>query len=192
MKARQFESLLVTLSGLSAGELNQRTRPLWERNLIPYGPRGLGAPEIEPLHAALMILTMVSKRATDSGSVMARAMDLKAVERPGAEIMRGHALATLLASAMVKGSSLLQRLEVSVDGAMAWATCQIDARVVRVLFCEPDIAKFVKRYPNTYDAQGSSLCAHWLVIGPGFIDQAMIELSEAEDARASYAPEPNK
>jgi hypothetical protein len=178
--------MLIRFSGYQPAEIDQRTRPLREKNLIPQGARGVHAPSIEPLHAALMVLAMVSRRATDAGAVLARAMDLKSVPRPSGQFPQ-QSLATVLAGGFVMGGDFLKRLEVSCDGAIAWATCTVNGDTSRILFCEDDVVAFVEKFPDTYDAQGEGGCGHRFVIGRGLIDQIALDLRE--DVAAGYAAE---
>ena len=149
MITRKLEKLLVLLSGYQPGEVDQRIRPLRERDLIPSGPRGLNAPDLEPLHAALVLLTMVARRATDAGKTAMRAMDLKAVPRGDCAVTAETALLPVIAAGLVAGSAFLQRVEIFCDGSLAWISIRENGEVKSVLFSnDQNIAKFVADFPR--------------------------------------------
>lgn len=186
MITRELERILTFHSRYQPGEIDTRTRPLREHNLIPSGPRGVNAPDLEPLHAALVVLTMVSRRAADSGAVVMRAMDLKMVPRAGCNLDKPTTLAVMLAAGISAGSSLLKRMEITCDGEMAWATIIVDDAPVTLLFTDdPKVQEWVQCYPETYDAQGASYCGHRFVINGALIDQIKLEMED--DAPAGYA-----
>lgn len=187
MIARDLEALLASHSGYQRGEIDQRVRPLRDHNLIPYGPRGPNAPAMEPLHAALIVLTMVSRRAASSGEIAMRAMDLQLVPRPAFSLDGSQRLAAVLATGLSIGSSFLHRVEISSDGSLAWVTVVEKRKPVTFLFCDDaKMIQWVAEHPDTYEAQGGSLCNHRFVMSAAVIDQIKIGLDVGEDS-AGYA-----
>jgi hypothetical protein len=187
MNTRDLERLLVRYSGYQPGEIDQRTRPLREHSLIPSGPRGVNAPDLEPLHAALVVLTMVSRRANEGGSTAMRAMNLKLAPRAGCRL-DSMDLATMLAGGLTMGSAFLQRLEIACDGSMAWATIIEGRKTFRIFFTdEIRVARALKDDPSIYDATGGTYAGHWFIITGAIIDQILIEMKKTEPRPASYA-----
>ena len=183
MIARDLEQLLTMHSGYQPGEIDQRLRPLRDHNLIPYGPRGPNAPQMQPLHAALIVLTMVSRRAAAAGEIARRAMDLQLVPRKGVALDGSHRFAAFLATGLKVGSSWMQRIEVSCDGSLAWATVVDKRKRVTLLFCDDKkMMEWVAENPETYDAQGGSLCNHRFVMSAAVIDAIMLNLTEEQPA----------
>lgn len=186
MIMRELEAMLTLHSGYQPGEIDQRMRPLREHNLVPHGPRGRGAFHIEPLHACLGLLTMVSRRATDAGAVAMRAMDLKLVPRAGVDIAANTTLPVLLAAGIQAGG-IIKRIEIFCDGSMAWATMAIGKKTATVLLTDDrKVAAFVKAHPETYDAQGRHYCGHRMAFAGEFLDVIRLAMTE-EDAGAGYA-----
>lgn len=74
MRSRQLQELLARELGRPLGEIDKRCRGLRSDGLIESGPRGLGAPDLSPEDAALHLLSMVSRRATDALDVARKAM----------------------------------------------------------------------------------------------------------------------
>lgn len=188
MIARDLEELLTRHSGYQRGEIDQRVRPLREHNLIPYGPRGPNAPAMLSLHAALIVLTMVSRRAASSGEIAVRAMDLQLVPRPGMALAGDHRLASIIAVGFQEGSGFLRRIEISCDGSLAWATVVDDGEPVTFLFCDDKkMTDWVAENPDTYDAQGGSLCNHRFVMSAAVIDQIKVGLEKNDSSSTAYS-----
>jgi hypothetical protein len=185
MNTRDLERILVRYSGYQPGEIDQRTRPLRDHSLIPSGPRGVNAPDLEPLHAALVVLTMVSRRATEAGATAMRAMELKPAPRPGCRLDALN-LAVTLAMGLTKGSAFLRRLEIACDGSMAWATIAHGRKVFRLFFTDDDrVLQALEDDPSVYDATGGTYAGHWFIINGAIIDQILIAIGDND--RAGYA-----
>jgi hypothetical protein len=191
MIARDLERLLTFHSGYQAGEVDQRTRPLRGHNLIPHGPRGVNALDLEPLHAALMVLTMVSRRAADAGEVAMRAMDLELVPRRGFPL-DATALAVHLAAGIVAGSGLLRRMDIACDGSIAWAEIVVKGKAHRVFFTDdPKVKRAVADDPSTYEATGGTYAGHWFILTGAVLDQITLKMAKAS-AAASAAAKPKR
>ena len=188
MITRELELMLANFSGYQRGEIEQRIRPLRDRNLIPSGPRGVNAPDLEPLHAALVLLTMVARRATDAGAVAMRAMDLKSVSRDGCALQGGTSLLPVISTALAGAIGYVERVEILCDGSLAWVTINEDGTAKRVLFT--DDAKMRRRIssnPDVYDRQGAMFCGHRLVLTEAILEQVALDL--VDDTPAGYAKE---
>lgn len=185
MITREVEARLTALSGYQPGEIDQRTRPLRQHDLIPHGPRGINAPDLGPHHIALVILCMVARRAADGGPVAMRAMDLVYAPRPGCPLDTPMALAVAIGTAVTYGSAFCRRLEVACDGSLAWLEVVIEGAPYRLLFVEPDVAATIARHPMDYDATGAATCRHWFVMGPGAIDDIHIHAQAIDASPAS-------
>lgn len=182
--AREIEAFLAERSGYQPGEIDQRIRQL-RHSLIPSGPRGLNAPHLEPLHVAICLLAMVSRRATDAAKVAMRAMELKSVPRPGIGIAElALALAPALAAGVIRGSDMIRRVEITCDGTMAWVTL---ADGGTLFFCDDKkLTKAIEKDPSKYEAAGSHYCGHRFVLTGAIFDQLRAEMSEGR-VPAKYA-----
>ena len=100
MRAREFERELSSLSFWSESEIAQCTRYLRGAGLLPIGGRGLNAPDIEPKHAALILIGLAAaRRAAD----VDKAVEIYGSMPPVGEAFAGaatfaEALASILAS----------------------------------------------------------------------------------------------
>lgn len=189
MKAREFHALLANLTGATLGEIDQRTRYLRDHDLIATGPRGLGAPDLKPIEAALMLLSLVSRRAADAGPIMARAMDLTAIVPPDLRewpLEDTTALATVLMAGLSRAETMFDRIEIMADGSMAWVDFALSDFRRRVLFTDEErVRSWVAEFPDTYDSQGVTVLGHRLVITGAVVAQIALEL--ADDGEAGYA-----
>jgi hypothetical protein len=180
MKPREAQAFLVRHTGYTAGEIDQRMRPLRNRKLIASGPRGLGALELEPLEAALMLLSLVSRRGADAGPIMARAMDLEAVTPPDAgkwPLADVGPLAPILAAALTGRALIFDRIEILCDGSMAWVDFSLPNYKRRVLFTDDaKVSEWVAEFPDAYDAQGAMALEHRMVITGDLVKQFALEL----------------
>lgn len=182
---RQLQVLISRFAACQPGEVDQRTRHLYEKNLIPQGPRGTAAPRMQPLHASLMLLCMVSRRASDAAAIMVRVMDLQAVVPAGSNsaIADGMRLAPTLAARLLENGPKFDRVEILGDGSLAWA----ELNGQRILFTDDDqIRSDALESPSSYAATGSMYCGHRLVITAGLAAQIALELAE-HDSRAGFA-----
>lgn len=189
MKARELHALLANISGSTLGEIDQRTRYLRDHELIATGPRGVGAPDLKPLEAALMLLSLASRRAADAGPVMARAMNLTLVVPPELSewpLGETKALAPVIAAGLSKAEPVFDRVEVLADGSMAWVDFALSDFRRRVLFTDDDrVRNWIAEFPDTYDAQGITVLGHRLVISGAIVAQIALEL--ADDRAGGYA-----
>ena len=193
MNLRSLEKILASRTGYSASEIDQRMRPLRELGMVPHGPRGPAAPHIEHIHAAIALLSLAARRATDVGPVVAKAIKMKAVPRAGLlpfdqdEI----ALVTAIASTLA-GATIVERVEILPDASLAWVTFGGDGLTQRVLFtADKKTSDWVEEFPDTYDAQGEAYCGHRLVLTRAFLEQLALELADDEKA-AGWMPEREK
>lgn len=183
MIARELEAKLALYSGYQPGEIDQRFRSLRERDLIPYGPRGRHAPHLTPLHAALCLLTMVSRRAADAGPVMLRAMELPQVPNPLDMDLGMKQLAPAVMFALTpEGSQIVHRIEITTAGDMAWVEFVVEGQCQRVLFTDvPEVHQGVAD-GLPYDNQGGAFCGHKLVLESAFLQQIAMALAEDVEA----------
>ncbi len=186
MKPRGAQAFLVRHTGYSEGEIDQRMRPLRERKLIASGPRGLGALDLQPLEAALMVLSLVSRRSADAGFVTARAMDLKAVIPPdvaNTPLAEVGPLASVLAAGLTGRATIFDRMEILCDGSMAWVDFSLDGHKRRVLFTDdPNVTEWVAEFPDTYDAQGATALSHRMVVTGDLVAQFALSLNDKDTA----------
>jgi len=99
MRAREFERSLEVMSPWRASEIDQRMRGLREAGLLPVGGRGLNAPDIEPEHAAAILVSLAAtERAADAAEAVRAysAMLLVAGKRFGETPSFGESLAAIL------------------------------------------------------------------------------------------------
>lgn len=194
MRAGELQRFLTEMSGYQPGEIDQRIRPLRGHDLIPHGPRGFGAPELEPDHVAMCLLSMVSRRASDAGPVAIRAAALGMVGREGTASFGppGTALRIFLASGLGSGSSSLRRVEVRSDGGLAWLEACADNGVWhRLLFTDnSEMVRHVARFPEAYDAQGGSHCGHWLILRGALFDQLILEMASNDESDSGWGVPP--
>jgi len=182
MNSKQLERLLTRLSGYAPGEIDQRMRPLRAHELIPHGPVGRHAPDLEPLHVALCLLALVARRASDAGPTLVRAMSLRCIPHPEALDVKFEELAPAIAIAVALGPSVVRRIEVAADGRMAW----LDAFDRRFHFTDnPAAFDQVALHPESYDTQGASYLGHAIVFGTGAIERIHDEATD--DTEAGYA-----
>lgn len=180
MIARELEKLLTFHSGYQPGEVDQRVRPMRANGLIPFGPRASYAPHLEPLHIALVVLAMVSRRAADSGKIAMRAMDLQMVPREGCAL-EPKPLAVMLAAAVSYAGTLIERIEISCDGSMAWATVLLEGASHRILFMDNYKAtRAIAADSSKYDAFGLSYSGHWFILTGAVIDQIKAAMTERD------------
>src|SRR5262245_9743467 len=166
MTARELEALLRLLSHYTESEIDQRTRPLRDWNLIPHGPRGANAPHLEPHHAALVLLTMVSRRAVDAGETAVRASKLKLAPHRAINLPHETRLLSVLAKAISAGQPhIKRRFEALVDGSAAWYGQS--GEVTTALFLQARVIKAATKKAQLYESTGASLCNHRFVLGEG-------------------------
>lgn len=195
MKSRDFEGLTAYL-GLTRSQIDQRIRLLRYAGMIPSGGRGPHAPELEPLHVALILLQFASPTATSAMEHGLRAGSLRMVAPPGCAHLLGRPAETelSLAAALVVllvevGQHTWRRLIVDAEGRRATLTIIRDGRPLDVHFVpEPEkFSEFVGRDPARYEAFGSSQAAASLTVGAAFIEQMGLRLRGATDAFAGLS-----
>jgi hypothetical protein len=159
MTNRELQALLARLTGYPESEVDLRIRPLREKNLIPHGPRGPGAPQLDAGHVVVMLLAMVSRRATDALEIFGYAKDATLVSA------RGHAfqlptnisLAEILTLA-VKGECSIDQIEIGSTGRFAYVSYDEGGKSVKALFisdlAEPKTRKVVTAQPAIYERLG--------------------------------------
>lgn len=193
MNSRELEGLLATLSGYPPGEIDKRIRPLREKSLIPHGPRGPHAFQLEAIHAALCVLCMASRRAVDGASVAVRAMDLQLIPRPGCPLEPKMALADALETAFLAGSEVVRQVDIASDGSLAWVVMRIEGENYRLAFTDSEkVRRAVARRPETYDSVGEGWCGHVFSMRAGAIDQVMLELNDDEEAGYAGSKDPKQ
>ena len=175
MKAATLRNFMVIATGSPEGEIEQRTRPLRDNNMIPYGPRGVHAPDIEAIHAALMLLSLTARRVAGVGKITIRASKLEAVEREGVEIRNANLADTLAQMFETEEFNNLQRLEVVEDGSMAWMRFPDKD----VMFTDDEnIIKLLKKNPSAYDDQGSGMARFHRTFGIGLLKQIAFQIND--------------
>jgi len=193
MRARELQATLAARTEYAAGEIDQRTRHLYQMSLIRSGPRGVHAPHMEPLEAALILLCLVARRPTEAGQVMARAMDLAPVLPPNVTAWPFDTLRSLTEFLMLPLSGhggIVNRIEVLCDGSMAWVEFTQAGLNLRVLFTDrTDIVARLSGGASVYDETGAMYAGHRLVLTGALLDQLALEL--AHDA-TGYVVEPQQ
>lgn len=138
MKSRELEKLLAGLTGWTSSEIDQRMRPLRAEGLPAFAStaRGLHAPDIAPIHAAMMLLQLISRRAVDAGPVGRTARQLgPASEETGPPVSLTFFLTMLLTNGM---PLQLTRFEATPDGKNVWLDCYSEADCHGSQFCFSD------------------------------------------------------
>lgn len=159
MKSRELEKMLAGLTGWTLSEIDQRMRPLRAEGLPAFAStaRGLHAPDIAPIHAAMMLLQLVSRRAVDAGQVGRTARQLCSVsEAIGTQIgPKGTSLTLFLTILLTNGAPLQPtRIEATPDGKNAWLD----------FYSESDRCEGRFWFSNTHEPCDGAI-EHRLVIG---------------------------
>ena len=156
------------------GEIDQRMRPLRDSGVLPMGGRGPHAPNIDETHAAMMILQMVSRRVADAHDVGLQASILRFAEPPGLSLPFGmpHPKAMNLPAALIflfqHPEFPWRKLDIAVDGTVAWLTIDRDGLLFDLLFISnPDRLSEVQANIETYRGFGMAYCGHRFVLGAG-------------------------
>ncbi|GJE60731.1 hypothetical protein [Methylobacterium trifolii] len=179
MNAKQFQSLLARMAGIPESEADQRMRVLRQAEIVPTGARGRNAPDIEPIHAAFMILSLISRRAVDAGAVAHRAANLQMLNGP---IKEGATLGALLAALVLHhGDALIRRVTVSEDGSAAWVLPE-PGGATEWLFVEPQAAREIAQSGTNPADYGQSYMGRRFVLGGGSIAQMGLKLSKAVES----------
>jgi len=182
MTARELEALLRLLSHYTESEIDQRTRPLRDRNLIPHGPRGANAPHLEPHHAALVLLTMVSRRAVDAGKTAVRSAKLRLAPHRAINLPQETELLSVLAKAFSADQPhIKRRFEALVDGSAAWVSYDQSGALATALFLEARAIKAATKKAHLYESTGASLCNHRFVLGEGAFADLIGEFNRTSD-----------
>lgn len=190
MKAREFQMFLSTTTGATLGEVDQRTRFLREAGLIKSGARGSGAPDINAVEAACMILAMISRRASDAAQVFHRANMLPAVPRKISDrlFLDGATLGAVTASAISSPVNwneglTIDRIEIEESGEFAW----VRMGTMSILFTDDEkVRDWITEFPDTYDKTCSSLARRCFVVGGALLEHVALKVTE-QDAPAEYA-----
>ncbi len=194
MRVRELEVMLAKALGYPLGQIDQRMRPLRENGLVPMGGHGLHAPDIEPVHAAVMLLQLVSLRAADAFAAGHTAMNLEFVPVPGStnaffgvdetrRLTLGAALAWLLTDPVAKW----HRVEVSCNGRRAWVTIEHQGAPLDLVFVQDReaVARLVAGDSKIYQRQGAADMGHRFVLGVGMVKQIGLKVrGEAAPATA--------
>lgn len=190
MNMRKLEFLLSGFSGFTHSEVDQRFRPLRDLDLVPHGPRGPFAPKVEPVHAALAVLTLVSRRASETEATIRRLLELRAVPRAegGIDGATDELVPMVMLALSPAASEAVERIEILCDGSMAWVDFRLNGKRQRILYAEPQVAEWVSQFPDTYDAQGATHCGHRFVMTGAL--GAQIGLEVADEQPADYAGRP--
>lgn len=180
MRVRELEMMLAKTLNYPAGQIDQRMRPLREGGILPMGGHGLHAPNIEPIHAALMLLQLVSLRASDAGPIGHAAMNLELVPVPGApnaffdvddsqRVTLGAALALLIMHPDLEW----QQVEVACDGGRAWLTITWREELIKLVFAKDpaSVSSVVGGKIERYRNQGAADIGHRFVMGAGQVKQ---------------------
>lgn len=129
MKWREFERCVASLTPWTETAVDVVGRALRGADLIPHGPRGPGAPEIEPKHAALALVALASNCAPSAvvgvvesyGGMTERDQAFKSV--PFAESLE------LILSDPAESCGVTE-VRVCHDEPLAWIATE-DGRVIR-------------------------------------------------------------
>jgi hypothetical protein len=164
VRARELAELLAAHSGYPIGEIDQRIRPLRERDRIPHGPRGRNAPHLDPSQAAYALSCMVARRPSDVDEVISRLENLvcdPSSDKSDDRLFHMLSFPYVLSGAIVLGSTAFQRVEICCDGSMAWADVFYDGKQFRLRFSD---------VPGEKD-RDSSYCGHRSIIPGDLIDE---------------------
>lgn len=174
MNSRDLERRLSAMAGYAAGELDQRFRALRELGLIPHGPRGPQAPQFEPIHVAIGVLSLVSRRAAVAGEITLRAMNLSSIAPPRVYGLKPMRLGVAVALAIGHGSRVVRSIEVEGDGSLAWVEIHDGGRWHRLVFIDdPEIRDRVEEEADLdeYEATGANFLGHQFKMRAGAIDR---------------------
>jgi len=181
VNAKQFEKHLAAATDYSPSEIDQRTRFLRQLESFP-AVRGTNAPDIDPIHAAMMLLALVSRRAADSQDVFHRLIELQVVPRSDLEpdsmvamihsmsVDKSAPLVTILALFLMKRPDPTRNTWSVFDIAI-----RCDGSLARIRFGSGKTLIYTDRAdvrelygavpPATYDAFYTHYIGHSFVIG---------------------------
>ena len=182
MLTKEFERFLAQFSG-NAGEVDQRVRFLRDIDVLST-VRGRYAPDINPEQMAAMILSLVSRRASDAAKVTPEAMKLRIVGREGVPSdLVGKSLHECLAGFITDPAAA------EYVGAVRFEIAET-GKIARLIFRDGTTALFtndahiresVSSSAELYSAAALDGCYRLLVIGIGFLKAAATELAEANE-----------
>lgn len=171
MNSKDFEHKLAFLTGFSASEIDLRMRALRRHGDVARGA-GRHSPDLSPGHAALMILQLVARRATDALEAGLAARELRAVVPPTAPNGVRDALSDLSLLALLEGTlngtgeATLQGATVAIDGTFATAVVEVGTERAEVYFTDlPRMqTDWVAAFPDRYaDILGTALGHHFII-----------------------------
>lgn len=176
MRAREFESSLIGLSPWRPSEIDQRTRGLRDAGMLPVGGRGLNAPDIEPQHAAAILLSLAaSDRAPDAVDAARTRLEMVPVE--GKSPAATQNFATALAAILSDPDYKLKVKRVVV--CRTWPEASIEYRGTH------GKREFVTYRPADFPKQGYGFAARVdTTLDGGLLHQLAIDLAGLNDDEA--------
>lgn len=188
MNTKDFERRLAFWSDWSESEIDQRIRPLRDGGVFGRGA-GRHAPDLTPLQAALMLLQMVPRRATDAAVIGRQAWDLKAVIPPNApewaiEVLAYARLPEVMSVCFdLPDSVAIHSLRVQSNAAAAWMVLRRGDEICEVWFTSWDERRtWVEAHPETYHNQGTTFVGQCFYMGHGTFEEIALGLKTAKQS----------